>query len=104
MKPSMHQIHQANRDAGYHFFDRNTMRFFDSRILLYVYHGPGGTYFVTSEQFHPTRGTSEPRRYTVRKFFPESGDIKSASKFATMGKREAQKAASALARGSERND
>jgi len=59
-------IKEANREAGYHFFDRDSMRFFDSK-LHGVYQGEGGVFLITSEQHH-TSGRSDPRRYTVRKF------------------------------------
>lgn len=68
----MQDIKQANRDAGFHFFDRDTMRFFDSRILSQVYSGPGGVFFVTSE-----RGPAGPRGYTVRQRL-ENGDVTTA--------------------------
>jgi len=55
----VHEIKQANRAAGYHFFEPSTMRFFRSRVGDTVY---GGRYFVTSEQFD----WSSPRLYTVR--------------------------------------
>jgi len=53
------QIKNANKDGGFYFFSRNTMRFFKSRILPGVYNG---RYFVTSE-----RGPFGPRMYTVRR-------------------------------------
>ena len=52
------QIRDANRALGHHFFDRDTLRFFGSRIGETVY---GGRYFVTSEK--PPFG---PRRWTLR--------------------------------------
>lgn len=57
------EIKQANQDAGQHFFDRDTMRFFRSRILRDVI---GGRFFITSEQFVYSDGVPEPRRYSVR--------------------------------------
>ena len=56
---SMNQIEEANRYAGQHFFDPDTMRFFKSRISAHVYYG---RIFVTSE-----KGPDEIRRYTVRR-------------------------------------
>lgn len=66
-------IQTHNRVAGHHFFDRETMRFFNSRILEGVY---GGRFFVTSERFE-----SDPRRYTVRKYDRATGWVDSASDF-----------------------
>ena len=66
---NMHEIELAAMRASNHFFDRDTKRFFRSRILPTTYEGPGGIYFVTSEQFHsPTTGYTAQRGYTVRKF------------------------------------
>lgn len=71
-------IRAANARAGLHFFDRDTMRFFDSRIVpAGPYSGPGGVYFVTSEQFHGSQG-SAPRAFTVRTFDPATGEVETA--------------------------
>lgn len=60
MYKTITDIKRANRLAGFHFFDQDTMRFFRSRILDGVI---GDGYFITSE-----RGCdpSASRRYTVR--------------------------------------
>jgi hypothetical protein len=52
-------IRDANRAAGYHFFDADTLAFFKSIIYTPVY---GGYFFVTSERA-PHGGL---RRFTVR--------------------------------------
>jgi hypothetical protein len=57
----------ANRRAGSHFFDVDTMRFFRSRVADTAYVGQGGIFFVTSER--NTMG-DYPRLYTVRQFHP----------------------------------
>jgi len=67
------EIRAANKAAGFYFFEPATLRFFDSRILRAVYQGPGGVYFITSEQFHGSGGYTAPRKHTVRKFNPETG-------------------------------
>lgn len=59
------QIKRLNHLAGGHFFDRDTLQFFNSRVHDTVY---GGRYFITSEQFVAHDGTAEPRMYTVRRF------------------------------------
>ncbi len=64
------QIISASNRAGSHYFSRGAMRFFRSRVLSQVMHGPGGVYFVTSE-----KGPNEIRRFTVRKFDPVTADI-----------------------------
>lgn len=68
MKLTLAEIRRANRDAGKHFFGRETMRFFRSRVYAGMYGGPDSpnTYFVTSEQFVPLSGPAESRMYTVR--------------------------------------
>jgi hypothetical protein len=72
------EIKRINAAAGQHYFSPDTMRFFRSQV-----HGParvtksGRVYFVTSEQREPDC----PRLYTVREFYPETGDIKTRSQF-----------------------
>jgi hypothetical protein len=69
------KIVQANEDAGHYFFSEDTMRFFRSRVLDEVYEGPGGVFFVTSEQFEDSAGHLWPRKYKVRQFNPENGHV-----------------------------
>ena len=58
------ELKEANRRAGHHYFDADTMRFFRSRLPdSHVY---GGRFFITSEQFECSDGHREPRAYTVR--------------------------------------
>lgn len=55
--------------AGSHFFDRDAMRAFRSRMDDYTYAAPDGWYFVTSEKHvaHTSYASiNEPRMYTVR--------------------------------------
>jgi hypothetical protein len=73
----MNEIKRANARAGQHFFEEGTMRFFNSRVGDTVHCGPGGIFFVTSEQFDD----SSPRRYTVREFVPATGRINTVGKF-----------------------
>ena len=56
---SMYDLRGAVAESGSHFFDRDTLRFFRSRIGNNIY---GGRLFVTSEQ----AGDDSPRRYTIR--------------------------------------
>jgi hypothetical protein len=74
------RIQQTNRERGFHFFDLSTMRFFRSRILSQTFEGNNAVYFVTSEQFVGSEYTA-PRKYTVRSFNPESGDIRTVQPF-----------------------
>lgn len=57
----METVRKAAKAAGSHFFDRDTMRLFGSRVPAFAVAGPGGTFFATSER--PPHG---PRAYTVR--------------------------------------
>ena len=66
----MGELQQIVRDSGSHFFDADTMRFFRSRADDYVYPGPDGWYFITSEKhvaYTSSRTLNEPRKYTVRR-------------------------------------
>lgn len=62
----MSMIRRANLAAGGHWFSPDTMRFFRSRVARVGYKGTGPIYFVSSEQFVPSRGPAFPRQYTVR--------------------------------------
>lgn len=88
---TMAEIKSANKLAGYYFFERASMRFFDSCVESGVYQG---RYFVTSEQFHGSQG-SEPRKYTVRVCGPD-GDIDTVGEF--QGYRTKQDAVAAIRR------
>ena len=56
---SIAEVRKANRQLGHHWFDRDTMAFFASRVETGIL---GGRYFVSSEQY----SEDTPRRYTVR--------------------------------------
>lgn len=74
------EIARANSQAGQHFFEADTMRFFRSRVLEPVY---GGRFFVTSEK-NDGPGYEYPRLYTVREFMPD-GSIESLGEFQEYG-------------------
>lgn len=59
-------IHEIERQTKGHWWDKDTMRFFGTRVHEAVYEGPGGTFFVTSEK--PPHG---PRLCSVREFVIE---------------------------------
>lgn len=88
------RIKDDAKEKGSHFFDRDTMRFFRSRVSSNVYNGLGGIYFVTSEQFSST----SRRGYTVRKYEPKTGDISSVSTFNTLTSSQAHRLASNLSK------
>lgn len=79
----MSDIKRANANAGNHWFDPDTLRFFSSRVSEMVYgafaKGPNtttalGQYFVTSERC----GWDSPRLYTVRRFEPSTSEVETA--------------------------
>lgn len=74
------QIKAANRAAGNHFFDADTMEFFRSRVEGGVI---GGRFFITSEQFDD----AAPRRFTIREA-REDGSIETAGEFQSYATRE----------------
>jgi hypothetical protein len=70
--PTIQEIKKRNIEVGEHFFDAETIRFFDSRI----YKTTHGFYFTTSE-----RGPSGVRRYSVRVIDWETGHIETVGNF-----------------------
>lgn len=60
MFKSIEDIKKANANAGLHWFEPATLRYFGSRVSPTLY---GGRYFITSEQ---RRFDGSPRRYSVR--------------------------------------
>jgi len=81
---SIKDIKRANAKAGRHFFEPATMRFFNSVVGRTVYQGVGGVFFLTSE-----KGPHGPRRYTVRQFNPQGGDVSTVGEFNVLTKDEA---------------
>ena len=85
-KWTMARIRKANKDAGQFWFSQGTMRFFRSQVENTIYQGPGGVFFISSEQFVPSDGSVCPRRYTVRRFNPLTADIRTVREFDEMSK------------------
>lgn len=75
---SLDEIKQANEQAHRHWFSKDTMRFFSSRIGARVYpdHSCRRTLFVSSEQ--PPHG---PRHYSVRAAIWDTGHIETVGEF-----------------------
>jgi len=69
---TVNDIQREMRAAGSHWWDPDALRFFKSRVESPVYQGPGGVYFVSSEE-----GPDEVRRYTVRRYNPAERDLHS---------------------------
>lgn len=84
---TIEDIKAANERAGFFFFEPATLRFFRSRVHSDVYQGPGGVYFVTSEQFRASNGYTAPRLFTVRRFDPETGSADTEGEFQAYGTR-----------------
>lgn len=73
----IYRVKAANTNAGQHFFDKDTMRFFNSKVAPEAYTKDGKTaYFITSEQHG-----NESRKYTVRKMDMETGSITTVGEF-----------------------
>ena len=70
---TMAQVKAANKAIGNHWFERSTMRFFNSRIESGLLRG---RFFITSER----RELDFPKRYTVREVLAD-GDIKTVGEF-----------------------
>jgi hypothetical protein len=89
------QVRYANNQLGHHFFDRDTLRFFSSRVHDDLY---GGRYFVTSErdESYGSFGAAwdGERRYTIRKANPD-GSIETVGQFGQYGSRSGAHAAAA---------
>lgn len=69
-------IKAANKAADYHFFDRKTMQFFNSKVVSSVQQGPGGVFFVTSEKYG-----DGPTSYKVRQFNEATANIRTVEDF-----------------------
>ena len=95
----MDAIRSANRVRGLHWFESGSMRFFRSRVGQTVYQGPGGVYFVSSEQFVGSDGRAHARRYTVRRFDPVTAGIETVGEFNRMTASQARTRARQLASG-----
>ena len=69
---TMADVKQANKDAGYYFFSKDTMRFFGTRIVSALYKN---NTFITTDYTGFERNN---RAYSVRVFHPETGIVDTA--------------------------
>ncbi len=95
MRWTIARMKQANKAAGMHFFDPDTLRWWNSKIYQPV-EGPGGVYFATSE-FH---NATAPARFSVRRWHPEDSSVETIGEiqgYATL--QDAMRAVRALATG-----
>jgi hypothetical protein len=72
------ELKRMNHDAGFYFFEKSTMRFFNSRVFPNVYASARGWYFVTSERMELT--AQYPPKYTIR-VMRADGNVDDASEF-----------------------
>lgn len=76
---TLREIINANTAAGWHFFDAESMRFFDSKTHGGGWEGPFGCYLVTSERFRGLGMCADgERKWTVRVFDRETGNVDTA--------------------------
>jgi len=70
------EVKKANKENGQHFFDRNTLAFFGSKVYPDLYTVAGRQFFITSEDnFNRTE-----KGYTIREAMPD-GDIETIGDF-----------------------
>lgn len=70
------EMYKINRDAGYHDFDIETRRWFNTRIGDSLLPVPFGAVYVES-----TKPENGDRRYTVRYFDERTGEVDHLSEF-----------------------
>lgn len=80
------EIRQANKKAGFRFFERATMRFFKTKVVSEVFGSwfANEAFFVTSET-RPDGVT----RYTVRRFDCKTGAVETVGEFQQFTQRSA---------------
>ena len=73
---SNEQLKQFAKQEESHYFDADTMRFFNSRLLFGFHHTEKGIIFITSEKFD----YKSPRLYSVR-LMDDTGRVDNLSEF-----------------------
>jgi hypothetical protein len=63
---SMADFKAANKASGRFWFSPDTMRFFRSKVEGGLISFGSRQFFITSEQFVPSEGPADPRKFTVR--------------------------------------
>lgn len=94
---TIQKMAEANASNGYHFFDKNTCRFFHTRFCYssVTYGDEKSVYFVTSETTYSGRS----RKYTVRRFNVSDSTVDNVGEFLQYSDaRVAKKVAKDLAR------
>ena len=72
---------------GGHWFSKDTMRFFKSRLPDYAYLKGNNAYFITSESDF----SGSNRLYSIREFNRNTGQIETIGEFNSMTKTEARR-------------
>lgn len=93
MKYTINKIQREMNAIGSHWWDHDTMRFFNTKISEKVYQGEGGIFFVTSEK--PIHGL---RSYSVRQYKPNTKKIGTIGNFCSLTRSQAQVEAARLAK------
>ena len=93
MAKSFTDISDIKRAAKGHFFSKDAMRFFQSRVSDMVYQGLNKVYFVTSER----SSYNSKRRYTVRVFDCVTKSIDTVGEFNQLSRYQAHSAAASFA-------
>ena len=70
------EVKKANKEKGQHFFDRNTLAFFGSKVYPDLYTVDDRQFFITSEDYY----NGIERAYTIREAMPD-GDIETIGEF-----------------------
>jgi hypothetical protein len=95
---NIEDIKDDYRRGNGHFFDKDAMRFFKSRLCWQVYQGKKSVYFVTSERYESRwSNDSKPRKYTVRQYNPADKSIETIGEFNVLSKYMAHKIAKEMA-------
>lgn len=100
MFSTMAEVKRADQANDHHWFDRDTMRFFSSRVESDLI---CGEFFVSSERFDE----DAPRLFTVRRVATKRGEIRTVGAFqehATLGHALAAAAAEAAVAIAERTN
>lgn len=83
-RTTIDDVKRINKEKDRHWFERDTMRFFRSKIerdALRFGQLIDDKYFITSEQFD----SDSPRLYSVRRFNPKEGSINTVGEFQEFG-------------------
>lgn len=75
---SISAVRKKNKESGYNFFDRKTMKFWDSKIESTLYKG---CLFITSEKKGPS---DETRHFAIRQAFANGNIITHVPRYSTL--------------------